>query len=455
MAEEDISLIEEAGLPRRGVQRLSRSMRAFMHVESTAGVVLVLATVAALVIANTGLAGAFSRFWDTKLTFGLGGFVLSYPLWYWVNDGLMTIFFFVIGLEIKRELVVGELSDRRKVALPVFAAVGGATLPALIYLAVEGGGPGRHGWGIPTATDIAFVVGCLSLLGSRVPRGLKVLLLSLAIIDDLLAVLVIALFYTEGIQLVWLGAAGAGFFVVWIANHMGIRPIPIYVLMGSGIWVCMLKSGIHPTIGGVFLGFMTPSVPLVSRHTFREILALVLRRPLDGAATPPRAILEQVSFATREATSPLERLENAFHPWVGFFIMPVFALANAAVPIRLEALGSSVALAVTLGLVVGKPLGILSFSGLAAALGWGRLPQGVTWRVMVGAGLLGGVGFTMSLFIAALGLQGELLEQAKMGIILGSLLSIGLGLFVLRLTLPAPTPTSEAPAAPPESAPDG
>jgi NhaA family Na+:H+ antiporter len=411
-----------------------------LEIESASGVVLLICTVVALVLANSPLAEAFAEVWQTRLTLAVGSFELNKPLLLWINDGLMTAFFFVVGLEIKRELVAGELRDRRKAALPVMAALGGMIAPAVVYLLLRGGQPGEAGWGIPMATDIAFVVGFLALLGPRVPIGLKILLLSVAIADDIGAVLVIACFYSTNISLVAVGLAALGFGLTYLLNQIGVRRVPVYVVVGAGIWLAVLKSGVHPTVAGVLLGLLTPGSAWVGDRALVDILNAALNRlrsEKDGQIEHHHhPVLGQLELASREAVSPLERLEMALHPWVAFGIMPVFALANAGVVVEPTALSHPVAVAVAVGLVCGKPLGILLFSWLGVRVGLARLPTGVNWRIMLGAGCLAGIGFTMSLFIAGLALDGELLDDAKIGTLTGSALSAAIGFLLLLAFLP-------------------
>jgi NhaA family Na+:H+ antiporter len=433
-------------LEERPVVRLTRPFDRFFHVESASGLVLAACTLVALLAANSPVAGWYDAFWNQTARIAFGEFELSYPLWYWVNDGLMAVFFFVIGLEIKRELIVGELSEPRKVVLPVAAAVGGVAIPVLIYLARQRGTDGQDGWAIPMATDIAFVVGGLALLGSRVPRGLKIMVLSLAIVDDILAVLVIAIFYTAQIKFAWLAAAAGGLALAWFLNRLGVRTVPMYVLAGAVIWLCTLKSGVHPTVAGVALGLMTPARAWLGRASYLDIMGRtmgLLRR--QDAPTPDgeqeHLALGELVFASKEAVSPLERLERTLHPWVGFVIMPIFALANAGVAVSVAALLDPVATSVAAGLVIGKPVGILLASWLVVRLGWALLPDGVTWSVVLGAGCLAGIGFTMSLFIGSLSLEGELLRAAKAGILMGSAVSALLGMSVLALRLSGKEPS--------------
>jgi NhaA family Na+:H+ antiporter len=427
-------------LPTSLAYRWSRPLVQFLEIESASGVLLFLCTVAALVIANSPGGPAMAAFWKTHLFIGTDAWKLDESILHWINDGLMTIFFFVVGLEIKREIVAGELREWRKAALPVMAALGGMVAPAGIYLLLRAGRPGHTGWGIPMATDIAFVVGMLALLGRRVPLGLKILLLSLAIADDIGAVLVIAVFYSSNISPAALGAAACGLAACYVFNWIGVRRVGIYALIGAGVWLAFLKSGVHPTVAGVLLGLLTPASAWVGDRTLTEVIRDVrerLRGEDDGAVEHHnKPLLEQLRTAAREAVPPLDRVETALHPWVAFGIMPLFALANAGVEIRASAAAHPVAWAVAAGLVIGKPVGILFFSWLAVRLGIARLPTGVDWKVMAGAGCLAGIGFTMSLFIASLALDEGLLESAKVGTLAGSAVSAALGFALLCWYLP-------------------
>lgn len=433
MADPELSYSQITQLPERPIQRLQRPLHAFMHVESAGGVVLLICTAIALLAANSPYAGVYQAFWDQKLRVAVGNVELAYPLWYWVNDALMAIFFFVIGLEIKRELVIGELSDPKKVVLPVAAAVGGVMAPLAIYLSLQYGQPGQRGWAVPMATDIAFVVGCLSLLGKRVPQGLKVLMLSLAIVDDLMAVVVIAVFYTDSISAIYLAGSLIGIIAIVVMNRLGVRTVGLYVIVGIYIWVCTLKSGVHPTIEGVALGLLTPARPWLGGKSFLGFLRHTQDKLHSESTTleEARSLVTDLSFASREAVSPLVRLETALHPWAAFGIMPVFALANAGVTLDLGQMGEPLALAVAAGLFLGKPIGIFGAAWLTVKLGWASRPTGVSWSVLGGAAFLGGIGFTMALFIASLGLSGSLLVSAKIGIILGSFGSAVVGMLIL------------------------
>jgi len=430
------------------VDSLLQPVVRFLQIEAAGGGVLLACTLFALVIANTAWADQFAGIWETKVGFTIGQFVLQKSLLHWINDGLMTVFFFVVGLEIKREIVAGELGDLRKAALPAAAALGGMIVPAAIYLSMQHTGPEAKGWGISMATDIAFVVGFLSLLGPRVPLGLKILLLTLAIVDDIGAILVIAIAYTEETSVAFLILGFAGFGLVHLLARIGVRSIFVYVVVGAAIWFALYKSGIHPTVAGVILGLLTPATPWFAEHSLIRVAegtAAHLRTDRGADVSHHHEEAAQlIADTATETVSPLNRLESALHPWVAFGIMPLFALANAGVKVEFAALTEPVALAVAVALVIGKPLGIVSFSWVAVALGLARLPNGVTWTILLGAGCLAGIGFTMSLFIAGLALEGDPLRAGKIGTLLGSALSAILGMGLLSYFLPASPTEAEA-----------
>jgi NhaA family Na+:H+ antiporter len=382
----------------------------FLHVEAASGIVLLVCTAVALTLANSPMADWFSGLWKTQVSLSMGSFRLAGDVGHLiVNDGLMTIFFFVVGLELKRELVHGELRDPRKALLPVFAAIGGVMLPAAIYLGLQWGEPGQRGWAIPMATDIAFVVGFLALFGRRVPAGLKILLLSLAIVDDLVAVLIIAFVFTDAIGWAWLVWASGAFVLVYLLQRAGVRSVSVYGIVGVFIWLAFLQSGVHPTVAGVLLGLLTPAGAWIGQT------------------------------AAPEAVSPLQRLEDGLHPWVAFVIMPVFALANAGVVLRLSSVADPVALAVGAGLAVGKPVGILLLCGLAIRAGITKLPEGVSWSMLAGGACLAGIGFTMALFLNGLAFPAAdfpTQEAAgKIGTLMGSVVSAALGATMLAYGL--------------------
>jgi NhaA family Na+:H+ antiporter len=431
--------------------RLAAPFRRFLAIEAASTLLLLGATVLALVWANSRWAAGYAELWHTPLAISLGPARLELSLEAWVNDGLMVLFFFLVGMEIKHELVHGELSSRERAMLPVFGALGGMLAPAALYLAWHAGGPAAAGWGVPMATDIAFAVAALALLGPRVPSGLKVFLLALAIVDDLGAVLVIALFYSHGFSGPSLAAAAAGLLLVLALRSLGVRSFPVYWIVGGAVWLATLDSGIHATVAGVLLGFLTPTVPMLPGRSLVGRARGLFERLLDrmGDATEPAAptAQERVRMArelreiSREVVSPLERLTGALHPWSAFFVMPIFALANAGVPIEARALGdplaTRVALAVAVGLVIGKPLGIAGVSWLAVRLGLAALPTGVGWSQIVGTGVLAGIGFTMSLFVTTLAFRDPTLAAAsKLGVMAASLVASAVGLALLHWTLP-------------------
>jgi NhaA family Na+:H+ antiporter len=420
-------------LPVARVEVLTRPFARFLAVESAGGVVLLACTLVALILANSPAADWWARLWHTHARVELGGHTLEGGLGdFLVNDVLMTVFFFLVGLEIKRELVAGELRDPRKAALPVAAALGGMLVPAAIYLAIEHGRPSQRGWGVPMATDIAFVVGVMALLGPRVPAGLKILLLSLAIADDIGSVLVIAAFYGTHLDGWMLVLAGAGLAVVYALKRLGARSTWVYVPVGVCVWLAVYKSGVHPTVAGVVLGLMTPTDEWVRRHALRLALTDLLGQMAEGEGEVGNHDLQLLAFAARESVSPVERLETALHPWVGFIVMPLFALANAGVVLGIGTLFDRVAVAVSLGLLVGKPVGVVLFSWVAVRLGAAKLPDGVRWGEVLGGGFLAGIGFTMSLFMAGLALEGEHLAAGKLGTLVGSVVSALVGAAILR-----------------------
>jgi NhaA family Na+:H+ antiporter len=432
-------------VPRGPVHRLLNPFNKFLHIEAAGGGVLLFFTVAALLLANSPAQEWFLGLWKTMIGFSIGDFSVSHSLKHWINDGLMTLFFFVIGLEVKREIVTGELREPRQAILPVAAALGGMIVPALLYLAFVHEGPGARGWGITMATDIAFLLGCVSVLGSRVPVGLRIFLVSLAVVDDIGAILVIAIGYTDSLNLPALGLGLGGIVLVSILSRLGVRPIPVYAIMGGLIWFAFHESGIHATLAGVILGLQTPARSLVSHNRIQRIVEKAGHFFVgEGYRSDKeiRATLESVHHATREATSPLARLENGLHPWVGFLIMPLFAFANAGVTLDPSQLSSPVSMAVMAGLVFGKPIGIVLFSLLVVKTGWTSLPKGVTWLMVIGGGCLAGIGFTMALFIAdlSLGTHSDLLNQSKIAILFASGISAVLGILLLLRALKSAPP---------------
>ncbi len=443
---EGIRVTHGASRQRRIATRVLSPLQEFIHAQTSGGVILLIFTMAAVIWANSPWEHIYTELWETPLAIGLGSLSLSMPLELWINDGLMAIFFFVVGLEIKREILVGELASPRQAMLPISAAVGGMLVPAAIYFAINSGGPGASGWGIPMATDIAFVLGVLALLGNRVPTSLKVFLTALAIVDDLGAVLVIALFYTAGIS--WISLViGAGILGLLIgASRKGIHNLLVYGLLGIGLWLAFLYSGVHPTIAGVLLAMTIPARTRIDADELlskgRRILKEFERSGGNGNGNgvlrnqyQEAALLELVA-TSRDAETPLQRLEHSLHPWVAFVIMPVFALANAGVALQTgltTALTHTVTLGVIAGLVIGKQVGITLAAWLVIRSGLTTLPSEVTWRHIYGAGWLGGIGFTMSLFIAGLAFAGtELLPEAKVGIMAASIIAGIGGWLILR-----------------------
>ena len=429
---------------RQPVEKIVRPFQDFADKQSSGGILLIAATVAALLWANSPWGESYAALWQTKLTVGVGDFSLSKDLTHWINDGLMAIFFLVVGLEIKREVLVGELSFVRGAALPVAAAVGGATVPALIYLAFNLGREGVAGWGIPMATDIAFALGVLALLGERVPVALKVFLTALAIVDDIVAVLVIALFYTSEISWGALGVGAVFFAALVVANLIGVENTLVYALLGIGLWLSFLLSGMHATIAGVLLALTVPASSFIDTDEFLKRGRYVLDRfehagdrGTDVLRNEERqAALHALDRATRKLEPPLHELEHTLNPWVVFAIMPLFALANAGLPLGGKAFGEladPVALGILFGLVFGKQIGVTLFSWLAVRSGLAELPEGIGWRHVYGVGWLAGIGFTMSLFISDLAFSdGALVDTAKLGILVASLISGVVGWTRLR-----------------------
>ena len=421
-------LSSEARLARYLAQPVVR----FLEVEAAGGLLLLAATVTALVWASSPWSAGYDSLWSTELSLRAGPVHLDEDLRHWVNDGLMAIFFFVAGLEIKRELVTGQLAARRDAALPVVAAVGGMVVPALLYLAINVGGPGARGWGIPMATDIAFALGVLALLSRRIPPGLSILLLSLAIVDDIGAVTVIAVFYTDTIALEWLAAAVGGLVMVALMRRGRVWSTPAYVAVGVGVWLCTLESGIHATIAGVALGLLTPARPHLP-----QVDADRVADRLSSEADVSALEVREVAFELRESVPVSERLEHLIHPWTSFLIIPLFALANAGIPLSRTALadaaGSAITIGVVVGLVVGKVVGVGLGAWLAVRFGIARLPDGIAWRHILGLSSLAGIGFTVSIFVSGLAFDDpELQQQAKIGVLIASTIAAVLGLLILR-----------------------
>jgi NhaA family Na+:H+ antiporter len=423
--------------------RIIRPFQAFAENKTSGGILLLLCTIAALVWANSQWAESYAHLWHTNFTISLAGWALSHDLHFWVNDLLMVIFFFVVGLEIKREILVGELASVRRASLPILAAAGGVIVPALIYISLNAGGPGAGGWGIPMATDIAFALGVMVVLGPRVPFGLRVFLTALAIVDDIAAVLVIAVFYTAAISWTAVAIAGATLILLFALNRLGARQPLTYALGGGVLWLAVLASGVHATIAGVALAFAIPSrTPIDGRQFVKRARQTLdhFEAVSDDTRTlmtneEQQAAVHALEEGCEKIQPPLHRMEHALHPWVTFLILPVFALANAGVAITGnfgQTLVEPVTLGVILGLVLGKPIGIFVATWLAVRSGLASLPAGVTWNHIHGAGWLGGIGFTMSLFIAGLAFTDEAqLTMAKLGILVASTCAAVVGSLLL------------------------
>jgi NhaA family Na+:H+ antiporter len=422
-------------LPRRVVQPL----QAFLETETSSAVLLLGATALALAWANSPWRDGYEELWSTVLTVDVGGWSISEDLRHWVNDGLMSLFFLVVGMEIKREFLIGELRDRRAAALPIVAAIGGMVVPALVYAALNAGGEGSNGWGIPMATDIAFAVGVLTIAARYAPPNVRPFLLTLAIVDDIGAILVIAIFYSGGVAPAPLLVAGLILAGMITLQRFDVRATAPYLLLGLALWVAFWESGIHPTIAGVVLGFLTPAHPFQRPGAVSEEAIRTARETMDRP-DPPDADAPQwlrLASLSREAVSPLTRVESALHPWTSYVVVPLFALANAGIELSGEAVRRSatsrVTLGVILGLVVGKVVGITGASMLAVAAGLGRLPAGSGWRRILGVSAVAGIGFTVSLFITDLAFSEQrLADEAKIGILVASALASVLGFGVLR-----------------------
>lgn len=438
-------------VPRTVVQPLQRVLA---H-EASGGVVMLVAAAVAILWANSPWQDAYYDFWSTPLRVELGDLVhLDHlALREWVNDALMTAFFLLVGVEIKREAVHGDLRDPKAVLAPVIAAVGGMVVPAAVYLVFNQGGPGAEGWAVPMATDIAFAVGIVTLLGERVPLAAKVFLLTLAVADDIGAIVVIAVFYTGAMSWGWFACALIGLAVTFAMRHGDVQSLAPYLTMGAFIWLSLLEAGVHATLAGVALGLLTPAWPLKSPRRFpqaaraqiNQIERAYYDRIITGAEfTEGEQRIDEVARLAMLSTSPMERLERRLSPWVAYVVVPVFALANAGVTFTGDAVrgivSEPVTLGVLLGLVVGKTLGVFGAGAVAIKLGIGRLPTGATWRHMLGLAMVAGVGFTVALFVTSISFEaGALADQAKIGILVGSTLAGILGYTILRL-VPAPAP---------------
>ncbi|MEO6159359.1 MAG: Na+/H+ antiporter NhaA [Ilumatobacteraceae bacterium] len=415
-------------------RKLARAVRPFIRfsqIEAAGGIVLVVATLVALVWANSPWKHSYEVLWSTKIRFEVGSYAFAEDLGHVVNDLLMAVFFFVVGMEIKRELVTGELRDRRAVALPAMAALGGMIVPALIYLAFNAGGDGVHGWGIPMATDIAFALGVVALLGTRVPPAVKILLLTLAIVDDIGAIAVIAVFYTDHVDFRFVAAAVVISAGVWIMHRARIVYPPMYVVAGLALWIAVYESGIHATIAGVVMGLLTPARPAQTELEAEELVN-VLETGDDIKADDVRA----TAILIRGSVSACDRLIDSLHPWTSYLIVPIFALANAGIILTSDAVSSpsAVLAGVAVALVVGKFVGVATFSWISVRSGLGRLPDGVRWGHVIGVAAVAGIGFTVSLFIAGLAFDHPGLQtDAKIGTLLASIIAAAVGATILSI----------------------
>lgn len=407
--------------PGTAIEAMKAPMVRLLHMETISGIALIAGAVIAVALATSPAAETMDHFWHNHLAVSIGTISIDESLQHWINDALMTIFFLVAGLEIKRELIHGDLRSPRKAALPIAAAFGGMVVPALLFVVMTQGTDASAGWGVPMATDIAFAVGVLTLLGDRVPSKLKILLLTLAIVDDLGAILVIAIFYSASINTTYLGLAALGLAAIVLLKQLGVWWMPIYVLIGAGVWLATFESGVHATLAGVACGLLAPASPRRPNPT------LVEARPESTVDE-----LKEIIFDTRETRSVADRLIHQLHPWTALLIVPLFAMANAGVSVApgvvTEAASSTVFQAIIVGLVIGKPLGIVGAAYLAVKSGLASLPDGIGWRHVTGLGLLGGIGFTVSIFIGGLAFESALMiDEAKIGILVASVLASVLG----------------------------
>ena len=418
----------------------------FLQTEASGGILLLAATALALILANSPLAGLYNETLHTEIAVSIGGAHVAESVLGWINEGLMALFFLVVGLEIKREVVVGDLRSPKRAALSLVAAIGGALVPAAIYIALNAGGPGSRGWGIPIGTDTAFTLGVLALLGRGIPSGLRAFLASFAIVDDVVAILVISIAYTSHISWVALAVVAGCFALLMLANFLGIRRLAVYALLGVTLWLAMLSSGVHATVAGILVAL---TIPVRSRIDSSDFVRRA-RAYLDAFAASrysglrmltneeQQAALEALADSAEQFMVPLQRVESALHPWVAYLIVPIFALANAGIALNegfAKSLTQPVTLGVLLGLLVGKPVGVFVSTWIAARTRIAVLPEAVTWRHMFGAAFLGGIGFTMSLFITDLAFgSGAFIIQAKVGILLGSLVAGVIGWLILRNT---------------------
>ena len=429
--------------------RLARPVARFLHIEAAGGLLLLAATIAALVWANSPWSASYESLWTTPVRVSIGSFDFEEDLRHVINDGLMALFFFVVGMEIKLELVTGALRDRRQIALPAAAALGGMVIPAMIFLAFNAGGDGARGWGIPMATDIAFALGVMSVLGSRVPTALKIFLLTLAIVDDIGAIVAIAIFYTDDLQPSFLLAAAAVVVAVAMMRRLHMTYPPLYIAAGIALWLIVFESGVHATLAGVVMGLLTPASPLQS-----DLEASAVVDTLENRSELNAAEVRAVAAAIKQSVPLSERLIDMLHPWTSYLIVPLFALANAGIVLSGNPIGDAprVFAGVAVGLVLGKVVGVTSFAAITVRTGVARLPAGVSWSQFIGVAMLAGIGFTVSLFITGLAFaEGELANSAKVAVLFASVVAatIGSAIFVAtararpELTEPTDDATSD------------
>jgi NhaA family Na+:H+ antiporter len=429
---------------KRLLERIKDPLVEFVRLEAFGGIVLMAFTLLALGIANSTMGEEFLAHWKKYFGLHFGDWELSKTLIHWINDGLMAIFFFVVGLEIKREMLTGGLSSFKNATLPIFAAIGGMLVPALIYVYFNQTGAGTYGWGVPMATDIAFALGILILLGKRIPVSLKLLLTSIAIVDDIGAVIVIALFYTSEIDWMYLIYGGGIYALLWCLNFLKVRSIPVYLLLGLLLWYVMLKSGVHATLAGILLALTIPA--RANREVFEfiksgtSLLTQMGKIPAESSIAEKdkhtQSSVETIEANCKEVISPLLRLEHALHPWVVYLIVPLFAFSNAGIIIDNQLLGQvfePISLGIILGLFLGKPLGIYLFALVGVRLGFAQKPIDVCWTQIIGIGFLGGIGFTMSFFVSQLAFTDPaVLSLAKIAVLIASAFSGLIGFLILK-----------------------
>jgi NhaA family Na+:H+ antiporter len=421
-------------LPREPADRLTKPFMRFLRIEAMAGAVLLASTVVAIAVANSSWAGPYDAFWSSDLGLLAGDVVYARSLGDWIGDGLMTLFFFVIALELKRELVLGDFRDIRVAAFPIVAALGGMVVPVALFRLIVGDAAGGDAWGVVMSTDTAFLIGSLAVLRDRVPAALRLYLLALAIVDDMGAITVVAIGYGKTPNLLAVVLALAGLGTVALISRLGVRQTPVYFALGGLVWIATDASGLHATLVGVILGLMTPARSWITDARLNAILSRVVAYPAgsnwsgDKAA---RADLDRAGVATREALSPIEQLEASLHPWVAFAILPLFALANAGLSFEDAGHDPVLLVGIIVAFVIGKPSGVILFSVLAATSGIGRRPPELSWPLVAAGGILTGIGFTMALFVADLAVAADDLETVKAGIMGGSVLAAILGLSCL------------------------